>query len=39
MLWGMKHRNILDLQQWWYDETGGALVFITEYLTDGSLRQ
>jgi len=39
MLWKLRHRNILDIREWWYDEHSRLLVFITEYLTDGSLRQ
>jgi hypothetical protein len=39
MLWKLRHKNILDIREWWYDESSRLLVFITEYLTDGSLRQ
>lgn len=35
----LKHKNILTLREWWYDCDQHTLVFITEYLTDGSLRQ
>ncbi len=34
----LKHRNILRLLEWWHDGAKGVLVFITELLTDGSLR-
>jgi WNK lysine deficient protein kinase len=32
-------RNVMRLYDWWYDRQGQVLVFITELLTDGSLRR
>eukprot|EP00879_Flechtneria_rotunda_P000813 GHRR01000937.1.p1 GENE.GHRR01000937.1~~GHRR01000937.1.p1 ORF type:complete len:934 (+),score=365.76 GHRR01000937.1:289-3090(+) len=39
MLRQLKHRNIMRLYDWWYDREQQVLVFITELLTDGSLRR
>lgn len=34
----LKHRNIMQLFDWWYDAQKQKLIFITELFTDGSLR-
>jgi WNK lysine deficient protein kinase len=39
MLRQLKHRNVMRLFDWWYDQQQRVLVFITELLTDGSLRR
>ncbi|KAF6266699.1 kinase-like domain-containing protein [Scenedesmus sp. NREL 46B-D3] len=39
MLQQLKHRNIMRLYNWWFDKQQQVLVFITELLTDGSLRR
>ncbi len=39
MLRALKHRNIMRLFDYFYDKQRSTLVFITELLTDGSLRR
>ena len=35
----LKHKNIITLHDWWYDDKTCSICFITELFTDGTLRQ
>jgi WNK lysine deficient protein kinase len=35
----LKHKNIMTLHDWWFDQKNSVICFITELFTDGTLRQ
>mmetsp|Transcript_30896 Transcript_30896/g.91879 ORF Transcript_30896/g.91879 Transcript_30896/m.91879 type:complete len:217 (-) Transcript_30896:2501-3151(-) len=39
VLKALKHKNVMSLYDWWYDNNNQNICFITELFTDGSLRQ
>ena len=35
----LHHKNIMSFHDWWFNEKGGTLNFITEVFSSGTLRQ